>query len=164
MIQRRQKKPVSPEAMRLRLAGLCSRIEQCSHDLRRKILNAGLSATQAEEILLFLREGKFLDDTRFARAYASDKARFSGWGVLKIRGGLMAKQIPADIIEAALGSIDRREYIEAFKRAASAKARSLDLSLPEDAARLYRHLASRGYEPALISKAVSSLRSRLRGK
>ena len=152
------KRPVSVEAMRLRLAGLCSRTEQCSSDLRRQILRAGLTSAQAGEILSVLREGRFLDEARYAAAFASDKVRFAGWGTAKIRAALAAKHIPSDTIASALASIDRAEYIAAFKRSALAKARTLDLSDSADIQRLYRHLATRGYESSLIARAISRLK------
>lgn len=156
--EKKRKRPVSEESMRLRMADLCARTEQCSADLREKMRRAGLASDAIERILSALKEQKFLDDSRFARAYARDKSRFAGWGVMKIRQGLAAKRIPAPDIAQGIAAIDRREYIDAFKRAALAKARSLDLTEPTDVQKLYRHLASRGYESTLITKIVGFLR------
>lgn len=144
--------------MRMRLADLCARTEQCTYDLREKMLRGGMTPEQTERILEKLREGRFLDDARFARAYARDKARFAGWGVMKIRRGLMAKRLPADIISEGIEAIDRKEYIEALKQAALTKVRSLDMARRDDVQKLYRHLAARGYETGLISKIVDFLR------
>lgn len=144
--------------MTLRLADLCARTEQCRFDLNRKIRMAGLSADAAERILNNLTERKFLDDSRFARAYARDKARFSGWGVHKIRQGLILKHIPSADISAALESIDPKDYIESLKRVALNKAKSLDMTSTEDVRKLYRHLMTKGYESKFISKIVNYLR------
>lgn len=148
------KKAPGSEAVRLRLADLCSRSEQCESDLRRKALNAGLSASEAEEIVDFLRREKFVDDARFARAYAVDKVRFSSWGKNKIRVGLMAKRIDSPLIESALADIPASDYIDALKRAGNAKARALDMSLREDRARFYRHMLSRGFESPLVVRML----------
>lgn len=160
--ERKRRRPATEESMRLRLADLCARTEQCEADLRDKIRRAGLPADATERILTVLREQKFLDESRFACAYARDKARIAGWGTRKIRQGLAAKHISSSDISRALTSIDRREYIESFKRAALAKARSLDLADPADVQKLYRHLASRGFESSLISKGISSLKASIR--
>ncbi len=142
----------------MRLADLCARSEQCESDLRRKIRLAGLTTDEADRIIEALQSGKFLDDARFARAYARDKVRFAGWGAAKIRMGLAAKRITGTLATQAIEAIDRREYIDALKRAALAKARSLDLTSREDVQKLYTHLAQRGFESQLISRITDYLR------
>lgn len=154
-----RKRPLSEEAMRLRMADLCSRTEQCADDLRKKMRRAGMSADATERILDFLTEQKFLDEARFARAFARDKVRFAGWGSRKIRMALIAKHLsPADIAE-GLVAIDRKDYIDALKRAALAKSRTLDLTDYADIQKLYRHLASKGFEPTLITRLTDYLRT-----
>lgn len=152
------KKPLSEDAMRMRMADLCARTEQCASDLRTKMKHGGMTDEQTERILQSLRDNHFLDEARFARAYARDKARFAGWGVMKIRQGLAAKRIPSNLISEGIASIDRQEYIDSLKRAATSKARTLNLTQREDVLKLYRHLATKGYESTLISKIVTFLR------
>lgn len=156
------KTPPSAEAVRLKMAALCARSEQCAFDIRQKILRSGLSSDQAEEILSFLKRERFVDDARFARAFAADKMRFARWGRLKIRQGLAAKRISASDIAEALDALDAGEYEKSLLEAAAAKARSLDLAKREDAIKLCRHLASRGFEHDKCLAALRTLRSRLR--
>lgn len=156
----RKKTPPTAEQMRLRLAGLCARSEQCEYDLHLKMTKAGLSAGDADSVIAFLKRERFLDNARYARAFARDKVRFGGWGRLKIRLALAAKRIPADVIAAALEDIDPADYTDAITRAAQAKARSLNLAMREDYMRLMRHLASRGFEPALAADVCRRLRKR----
>lgn len=154
-----QKKPVSPDAARLRMADLCARSEQCEFDIRTKLKRLGQSPDNIDSIISFLIEGRFLDSRRFAVSFARDKCRFSSWGNNKIRMGLMMKRIPKADIEAALQEIDRKDYLDALKRVTIAKARSLDLlgaNAREERLRLYKHLLSRGFESPLASKAVES--------
>lgn len=133
------------ERLRLRLAGLCARSEQCTADLRTKIDRAGLDAEAAGRILGFLQSEKFLDDARFAVAYARDKARFAGWGPAKIRAGLAAKHIPSTMVAEAIDKVDPEDFAAALSRAAIAKSRQLDLNSRDDRTRLARHLFSRGF-------------------
>ena len=118
-----------------------------------------LTASDIRSIVNYLEENRYLDNLRFAWAYANDKVRFSAWGKYKIRLGLVAKRISTSDIREALESIDDKEYKDAILRAAKAKARSLDLTDYEDRMKLYRHLASRGFESSLISKTISALRN-----
>lgn len=147
-----------PEAVKLRLASLCARSEQCVYDLEQKCYRAGLSKPQTEGIIQSLKEQRFVDDARFARAYVGDKVRFAGWGVNKIRLGLRQKRIGNAEIEEALSGISKKEYIDALKRVANQKARALDMSRQEDKAKFYRYMISRGFEPNLVSRLLSHLR------
>ena len=148
-----------PEKLRLRMAGLCSRSEQCTYDIRLKLRKARLSAAKIDEIIEFLIGNKFLSDQRYARAFASYKVRFSAWGRIKIRAYLSQKRIPSRFISEALDDIDEKDYADALHRAALAKAASLNLNDPEERSKLYRHLLSRGFESSLISRQIESLRN-----
>lgn len=159
--KRREKKPATPEGVRLRLAGLCARSEQCENDLRQKIARTGLSKDDSDAIIEFLRDNKYLDEHRFARAYCMDKVRFAGWGIMKIRQGLMAKRVPPAIISEAIGEIDRKEYIAALKRVGIAKARTLDLHTADDRGKFYRYMAARGFEASLISRLQAAILKKL---
>lgn len=160
MRSERKKKPVTPDAARLRLADLCARSEQCESDLLRKLYLWGIERTESESIISDLYEGNFLNEKRFAKAFARDKVRFSGWGLRKIRLALIQKRISHEMIEDALEEIDPADIKDALRRSASAKARTLDLDDREGRASLYRHLLSRGFFP---NEAMSEIR-RLRGE
>lgn len=157
------KKEVTYEKVLLRLAGLCASSEQCSGDIRSKALKAGLSVTDAERVVEYLVGNKYVDDGRFARAFANDKVRFSGWGRMKIRIGLRSKGLSDAMVSSALQSIDADDYKEALGRALAAKARSLDLTDVKGRQSLYRHLASRGFESSLIVSAIREFMSRQQG-
>ena len=151
-----KRKPTADE-MLLRMAGLCAGAEQCSSDIRNKILKQGFSPEEAEKMLKYLQSNKYIDDSRYARAYAVDKVRFSGWGRMKVRMGLRAKGMPDAIVSQALDYIPEKEYAEALEKVLLAKARSLDLKDVKDRQKLYRHLASRGFESNQIISAMREL-------
>lgn len=145
------------EKLRVRMAGLCSRSEQCGHDITQKLYKAGLRSEDVREITDYLRERGFIDERRYARAFANDKMRFSGWGKRKIRAALSAKRVESNLISAAIEGMDDEEYRDVLLRVARAKARDLDLSGREDRAKLYRHLLARGFESAEVSRVLSKL-------
>ena len=155
------KKTPTVEGMLVRMAGLCAGAEQCSADIRQKILKQGFSSEEAEKMLAYLQANKYIDDARYARAYAADKVRFSGWGKMKVRMGLRAKGIADSLISQALDYIPEKEYSDALEKVLMSKARSLDLADVKDRQKLYRHLASRGFESQLI---ISAMRKCIRSK
>lgn len=147
-------KPIDIEKAILRYAGLCARSEQCSADILRKARLAGLGASDCKALIDYLTEHSFLDDSRFAGAFARDKASFASWGPFKIRLALRQKSIPDHIIDAALQSVDPDIYYENIRKIIRAKSRSLDLKDPKDKQRLLRHLAAKGYDIDIIRHAL----------
>ncbi len=115
-------------------------------------------------MIAYLIANKYIDDARYSRAYAVDKVRFSGWGRMKVRIGLRAKGMSDSVITQALGYIPEIEYSEALQKVLLAKAKSLDLMDVKDRQKLYRHLASRGFESQLIITAMRSYMKTLSDK
>ena len=151
------KQILTPETMRLRMADLCARTEQCEYDIRMKLRRAAIAASDADDIIAFLRRERFVDDDRYACAFARDKVRFSAWGPYKVRLALAAKRIPAAVIAKALQSVDQKDYAEALRKTATAKSRSLDLTDRDDRLKLYRHILSRGFESDKAKEAIRAL-------
>lgn len=150
----------SKEALLLKMATLCARSEQAPFDIRKKLGNKGLSVEDSEYVIDELTRRKFIDERRFAGSFARDKVKFASWGKRKIRMALMAKRIPANIIDGALADIEPKEYSAALIRAARAKAAGLNLHSGEDRAKLYRFLLARGFESSLCSRLLQKLISK----
>lgn len=152
--------PITPENAFLRLATMCARCEQAEGDLRRKLHDWGLAQTDASAVIQRLKQERYLDNGRFARAYCRDKLRFNGWGRIKIEYMLRGKGIEQENIDAALGEIDEQQYVDILHEVLATKAKTLS-GKPQEQARaaLMRFAASRGFEPALIFPAVSLIMS-----
>lgn len=148
-------KAVTEEMALSRLQALCAGAEQCTADLRKKLTRWGLSASKSNAIIRRLEKDRFVDDARFARAYAHDKLFFSGWGAYKISQGLWAKGIPRGMVRDALDEIDREEYEHKAFEVLKAKTRSLERTR-ENMVKLMRFGASRGFEAALVVRIVKS--------
>lgn len=151
------KKQLTVELAKLRMADLCARSEQCSFDITKKLKAKGLVYSDIMEVITFLTERDFINHKRYARSFARDKVRFSAWGRRKINVALRAKKIEEEFIYNALREIEEDDYKEALLRAASSKARQLDLSEYDGRLKLYRHLLSRGFESELSSAMVKKL-------
>lgn len=152
---RKAKKPLSVDVAKERMASLCARCEMSVYDVRAKLKRALMADDDIDAVVYFLRKHKFVDDARYAGAFARDKARFAGWGRLKIRMALMVKHIDSDIIAEALESIEVEDYDESLMKTLRKCAVNLDLSVYENRAKLFRRLASRGFEPSCISRAIA---------
>lgn len=153
----KKKRQPTAEEMLVRMAGLCAGAEQCCHDIRQKIRKQGFTEVETAGMLEYLIANKYIDDSRYARAFATDKVRFSGWGRMKIRMGLRLKGVADSDISLALQSITESDYAESLRKTLETKARSLDMSDIKDRQKLYRHAAARGFESDIIIKAIRSL-------
>lgn len=72
------------------------------HELRSRLLRKGHADEHIEAVLDTLAGDGLLDDAEFARCYVADKRGLSGWGAQRIRRGLVALGVAADVIDAAL--------------------------------------------------------------
>lgn len=154
------KKPITPENAYLRLATLCARSEQAEGDLHKKLHDWGITENDSNDIIARLKQERYLDNERYARAYCRDKLRFNGWGRIKIAFMLRSKGIEQESIDAALAEIDEEQYAAILDNALEAKAKTLTGREPKQfTASLIRFASSRGFEPSVIFPAIQRLTS-----
>lgn len=141
-----------------RMMRLCAGRECCRSEIRRKL--AALPATDAQNILDTLCREGYLDDARYARAFARDKSALQGWGSLKIKLALQQKQIDAEAIAAALECIDLPAADARMEQLLRAKWKAL--AREEDPARkeakFFRYALGRGYGYEEIKRIYDYLR------
>ena len=129
-----------------RLRRQCSRREYCSADILKKAGDALDGDREgAKEMLDVLVAEKYVDDLRYATAYAREKSMISGWGETKIRYVLSGKGIPRDTISLALEEIDEARAGQRLERLMAAKAKSLKDD-PQARLKLLRFGLGRGYQ------------------
>lgn len=157
------KKPLSPEKALERVQLLCSRTEQCTADIVRKLTGWGIGHDNVEKIVASLQRDRFLDDARFARAYCYDKFNFSGWGKRKIAQGLWAKRISSDMTQSALDEIAGDDYRKMACRVIKSRVPLIvnALTTREGRNKLLRFAVGRGYE---IKHAIDIIRSLAAGE
>lgn len=128
-----------------RLRGLCSRREYCYADVLKKAKDAlDGDAQAAKDVADSLAEDKYVDDLRYASAYARDKASIQGWGDVKIRYMLAARGVAASVITEALQEIDREKSSSRLHKLLENKLRSLKDD-PQCRLKLLRFGLGRGY-------------------
>jgi regulatory protein len=129
-----------------KLEALCAKREYCVSDIRRKAIERLDGDRQAaEELVQSLIENKFVDDARYASAFAREKSGLQGWGPIKIRFQLRAKGISDSIITEALSEIDGTKARTRLEKLLENKWRSLSDD-PQGRLKLIKFALSRGYE------------------
>jgi regulatory protein len=140
-----------------RLRALCSRREYCSADIMKKAL-AALEGNkqQAEHVLKLLVKEGYVDDLRYASAYARDKSVISGWGAAKIRYMLKAKGLGEDVLSSALNEIDSDKAGRRLEKLMETKLRSLKDD-PQCRLKMLRYAMGRGYSYDEVSYQLDIL-------
>ena len=140
-----------------RLQRQCARMEYCTSDICRKALKAMEGdADAADRIVASLVEDRFVDDRRYAGAFAREKASLQGWGAVKIRFMLRGKGISDEVISEALQEIDPEKAASKLDRLAAEKYRTLKDD-PQCRLKLLKALLSRGYGYDEVEAAVNQV-------
>ena len=140
-----------------RLQKLCSRAEYCTADIRRKALkDLEGDAAEADKVVARLVEDRYVDDARYAQAFAREKATIQGWGPVKIRFQLRGKGIEDSIITQALKEIEPEKAGDKLEKVLLAKARTLEGD-PQFKLKLLKFGLTRGYDYDAVEKAVSKI-------
>lgn len=148
---------MDPRKVADRMRGLCSRREYCRQDIMKKVLAAlGGDADEAGRIMDRLVEEKYIDDLRYASAFARDKSSIAGWGATKIRYMLAAKGIDRETIAAALQEVDEGKASDRLEKLLSAKVRSLKDD-PQCRMKLLRFALGRGYQYDEAAEVIGRL-------
>ena len=88
----------------------CAYQERNQQEVRDKLYSFGLYPEEVEELISKLVEENYLNEERFAIAFAGGKFRMKSWGKIKIRYELKQKRISDYCIKKALLSIDDEAY------------------------------------------------------
>ncbi len=140
-----------------RLQRQCARMESCTFDVRRKALKAMEGdADAADRIVSSLVTDRFVDDRRYASAFAREKSSLQGWGPVKIRFQLRGKGISDEIISEALLEVDPEKAASKLDKLAADKYRLLKDD-PQCRLKLLKALLSRGYGYDEVEAAVSRI-------
>ena len=140
-----------------RMMALCSKREYCRKDILKKVMTAlDGDAAKAEEVVGKLVEERYVDDRRYAAAFARDKASIAGWGAAKIRYMLAAKGVDREIIASALEEVDVSRADARLEKLMENKARSLKDD-PQRRIKLLRFGVGRGYGYEEVSSMIDRI-------
>ena len=110
----RMQKPLTINEIEKKLEAYCAYQERCHAEVVSKMRNLGLPSGEIDQVVVHLISGNFLNEERFAKAFARGKHRIKGWGISRIVNELKARNISQYNITAALKEIDADDYETAF--------------------------------------------------
>jgi regulatory protein len=137
----------------------CAYQERCHQEVRSKLLELEVYGDRLEAVMVALIEEGFLNEERFARAFARGKFRLKQWGRLRITRELKARQVTDYCIRKALEEIDENAYRAALEEVLRKKLPPAPA--PEELyahkQKAVRYALSRGYETELAWSVLQEL-------
>ena len=145
------KKKYSPEAALLKIQSWCAYQERCQQETRDKLYEYGLWPEAVESIIADLISQGFLNEERFAKAFAGGKFRIKKWGRVKIKIELKRRKISDYCIRKAMEEINEDEYIKTLADVLEKKSRMISEKNPiKRKYKLLQFAYSRGFEQDLV--------------
>ena len=119
--------------------------------MRDKLYDWGLHRNEVEQAISQLISENFLNEQRFATAFAGGRFRMKQWGRIKIRMALQQKKVSEACIREALNQLNEKEYSKTLKKVISDKSKSVkEENLLKKNYKLAQYAMSRGFEPELV--------------
>lgn len=103
-----------------------------------------------------LMDEGFVDDARFAMLFARSKFNSRHWGRRRIEAELKMRHISRADMANALSEIDEDTYFETLTKLAEQKMTQLGVDDFASRQKAFRYLMQKGYEPALIGRALNA--------
>lgn len=138
----------------------CAYQERSQQELRDKLYDYGLHMDEVESLIAELIGENFINEERFAKAYAGGKFRIKKWGRYKITQGLKQHRISGYCMRKGMAEIDPDEYFSTLQELLSKKKSTLKDKDPFVLkTKLARHAIGKGYEQDLVWEAIGIVMS-----
>lgn len=152
------KTPLTREQALQKLRHFCAYQERCHSEVKDKLFKLGVRVKEHDEIIAALIEDNYLNEERFAIAYAGGKWRVKRWGRVKLTYELRQKKVSEYCIKKALKQISGEEYGAVLQQLLEEKY--ADLKEEQYLTRKKKtmdYAVGRGFEPNLVRAAIENL-------
>lgn len=141
----------TPAQAFVKIASFCAYQERTQQEVRLKLYEYGIKRDEVEEIIVKLIEESFLNEERFAKAFAGGKFRVKKWGRNKIIRELEMRGLSAYCIKSGLKEIYEEDYLAAMHQIIEKKSSESTLKNPyQKTYKIAQYLISRGFEADLV--------------
>ena len=130
----------------------CDYQERYQQEVRDKLYSWDAKPDEVEQILCLLVEQNYINEERYARAFARGKFRIKHWGKNKIRRELKSRKISDYCIKQGLLEISDEEYSDVLKMVIEKKSRDVRArhASPLRNHKIASYAVSRGFESDLV--------------
>lgn len=134
-----------------KMKAYCAYQERCQQEVRQKLAKLGVYYDAADLVIIDLITQNFLDEVRYAQAYASGKFNIKKWGRNKIKQNLKMKGISQKCIEIGLKEINEEDYFNTLDQLVlKLQDKYSHLDEFKRKGKIAQFLSQKGYEKELI--------------
>jgi regulatory protein len=151
-------KKYSAQEAKEKIQRYCAYQERNHKEVRNKLFSYGLHGSDVDEIIVHLITSGFLNEERYAKAYAGGKFRMKKWGRIKITHALEANGLTANCIKSGLKEIDAADYEQTLSDLLEKKSLQIEeenIFVKRD--KVAGYAIQKGYEPELVWKILRVL-------
>lgn len=154
-----QQQKLTPEQALQKIKHYCAYQERSHAEVKEKLYGFGLYKKEVEPIMGTLIEENYLNEERFAIAFAGGHFRTKQWGRVKIKYHLKQKQVSEYCIKKALKTIDEDDYRQTLEKLFTEKLKTLkgEKNIFIKKRKLQDHLLQKGFESELVRELLAAM-------
>lgn len=150
--------PASTSEALTKIYRYCAYQERSHREVKNKLYEYGLRSAEVDEILAQLITEGFLNEERYAKAFAGGKFRIMKWGRLKIQRELEMEGLTPRCIARGLSEIDSKDYSKTLSSLIKKKsALTAESDSFKKKNKIARFVIAKGYEPELVWESIKEL-------
>ena len=153
------KKNIGVELAFKKIKYYCAYQERSHNEVVQKLYGYGLYKLEVAEMVSKLIEENYLNEERFAIAFAGGKCRINHWGLHKITYELKQKNVSPYCIKKALASIDKDEYNTIAQKLITHKLIQLqsEKSIQAKKSKIQNYMIGKGYDYTQVSQWLQDI-------
>lgn len=151
-------KKLTPAEAKGKIQRYCAYQERSHQEVRNKLFEYGLYSNDVDQLLTDLIVDGFLNEERYAKAFAGGKFRMKKWGRIKIINALLEQGLSQNCIKIGLKEIDSEDYRLTLISLLEKKGEEIDeenIFAKRD--KISKYAIQKGYEPELVWKSLKEI-------
>jgi len=142
----------------LKATSFCAYQERTQQEVREKLYGDNVDKDVIEEVIVKLIEENFLNEERFAKAYAGGKFRMKKWGKVKIEHELKMKGLSSYCIRKGMEEIEDEDYRQTIQWLLEKKMREeKERNRYKKKSKVANYLIRKGFESELVWETIREL-------
>lgn len=137
----------------------CAYQERSHAEVKKKLYGFGLYKNEVELLTSQLIEENYLNEERFAMAFAGGKFRIKHWGKTRIKYELKQRKVSDYSIKKSLAAIPDDDYEKKLQKLAEEKLEILrsEKNIFTKKSKLQNYLVAKGYEYNLVFEILKNI-------
>jgi len=156
--ENRPKKKLTPTEALAKIYSYCAYQERSHHEVKNRLFEYGLHSDDVDQLLTRLITEGFVNEERFAKAFAGGKFRVKKWGRIKIEKELNALGLSRNCINRGMKEILDDDYQKTLQQLLEKRNNlSTETNVFKKRDKLAKYAIGRGYEPDLVWRIVKEI-------